>query len=120
LRRDGWKQALASSAPQPNIDAALSALDLGRLLDAVVSADEVGRGKPDPAIFLEAARRLGLPPGRCVVVEDAPAGIEAARRAGMRSIGVLSPHHARLEADVVVPSLGALPTGAFEALLGRG
>lgn len=119
LRRDGWKQALASSAPQPNIDAALSALDLGRLLDAVVSADEVGRGKPDPAIFLEAARRLGLRPGRCVVVEDAPAGLEAARRAGMPSIGVLSEHHARLEADVVVPSLEALPTGAFEALLAR-
>ncbi len=119
LRRDGWKQALASSAPQPNIDAALSALDLGRLLDAVVSADAVGRGKPDPAIFLEAARRLGLPPGRCVVVEDAPAGLEGARRAGMRSIGVLSDHHARLEADVVVPSLEALGRGAFEALLDR-
>lgn len=120
LRRDGWKQALASSAPQPNIDAALLAVDIGSYLDAVVSADEVGRGKPDPAIFLEAARRLALPPGRCVVVEDAPAGLEAARRAGMPSVGVLSPHHAQLEADLVVPSLEALPTGAFEALVARG
>ena len=117
LQEAGWKQALASSAPRPNIDAALEAIAFGRFLDAVVSADEVGRGKPDPALFLEAARRLGVPPARCVVVEDAPAGLEGARRAGMRSIGVLSEHHARLEADVVVPSLEALGTDAFDTLL---
>ena len=120
LRSAGWRQALASSAPRPNIDAAFESLaPLGRYLDTVVSADEVGRGKPDPAIFLEAARRLGLPPGRCIVVEDAPAGLEGARRAGMRSIGVLSEHHTRLEADVVVPSLEALPADAFDVLLAR-
>jgi len=118
LRSSGWRQALASSAPRPNIDAVFESIaPLGRYLDTVVSADEVGRGKPDPAIFLEAARRLSLPPGRCVVVEDAPAGLEGARRAGMRSIGVLSEHHPRLEADVVVPSLEALDADAFEALL---
>jgi beta-phosphoglucomutase len=119
LREAGWRQALASSAPRPNIDAAFEVLSLGRYLDAVVSADEVGRGKPDPAIFLEAARRLGCPPGRCVVVEDAPAGLEAARRAGMPAIGVLSSHHPALEADLVVPSLDALPATAFERLLAR-
>ena len=118
LRSSGWRQALASSAPRPNIDAVFESIaPLGRYLDTVVSADEVGRGKPDPAIFLEAARRLSLPPGRCIVVEDAPAGLEGARRAGMRSIGVLSEHHPRLEADVVVPSLEALGADAFEALL---
>jgi beta-phosphoglucomutase len=118
LRAAGWKQALASSAPRPNIDAVFEGLaPLGWYLECVVSADEVGRGKPDPAIFLEAARRLGLPPARCVVVEDAPAGIEGARRAGMRSIGVLSEHHPSLEADLVVPSLEALAADAFEALL---
>ena len=94
LHATGWKQALASSAPQPNIDAVFDVLGFGRWLDAVVSADEVGRGKPDPALFLESARRIGVPAERCVVVEDAPAGIEGARRAGMRSIGVLSAHHA--------------------------
>ena len=117
LREAGWRQALASSAPRPNIDAAFEALSLGRYLDAVVSADEVGRGKPDPAIFLEAARRLGCPPGRCVVVEDAPAGLEGARRAGMPAIGVLSSHHPALEADLVVPSLDALEPDAFDVLL---
>lgn len=120
LHEAGWRQALASSAPRPNIDAVFEALALGRLLDAVVSADEVGRGKPDPAIFLEAARRLELPPARCVVVEDAPAGLEAARRAGMASIGVLSTHHPTLQADVVVASLERLPPDAFSELLARG
>jgi len=117
LHEAGWKQGLASSAPLPNIDAVFEALALGRFLDAVVSADEVGRGKPDPAIFLEAGRRLGLAPARCVVVEDAPAGLEAARRAGMASIGVLSSHHPTLEADVVVSSLDRLPPDAFSDLL---
>ncbi len=117
LRQAGFRQALASSAPRPNIDAVLGILGLGEYLDAVVSADDVGRGKPDPAVFLAAAERLGLPPGRCVVVEDAPAGLEAARRAGMRSIGVLSDHHPRLAADLVVPSLEAVPGDGFEALL---
>ncbi len=117
LRESGWRQALASSAPRPNIDAVLEILELGSYLDVVVSADDVGRGKPDPAIFLAAAQRLGLPPARCVVVEDAPAGLEAARRAGMRAIGVLSSHHTELSADLVVPSLEAVPEDAFEALL---
>jgi len=120
LRGAGWRQALASSAPRPNIDAVFESLaPLGQYLGVVVSADEVGCGKPDPAVFLEAARRLGLPPGRCIVVEDAPAGLEGARRAGMRSIGVLSLHHSRLEADLVVPSLEALDADAFEVLLAR-
>ncbi|MGE5127418.1 MAG: HAD family hydrolase [Betaproteobacteria bacterium] len=117
LRAAGWRQALATSAPRPNIDAVLAMVDLGRYLDAVVSADEVGYGKPDPALFLESARRLRVPPARCIVVEDAPAGIEGARRARMRSIGVLSSHHPRLSADLVVPSLEALPPDAFVLLL---
>jgi len=116
LRAEGFRQALASSAPPPNIEVSLEALGLDRYLDAIVSADEVAHGKPDPAIFLEAARRLGVPPPRCIVVEDAPAGLEAARRAGMKSVGILSDHHPRLEADVVVASLLDLAPGTLEAL----
>jgi beta-phosphoglucomutase family hydrolase len=118
LREAGWKQALATSAPPANIDSSFEALDLGRYLDAVVSAEEVGKGKPDPAIFLRAAERLGIDPSRCVVVEDAPAGLEGARRAGMKCVGVLSAHFEELAADLVVPSLAALPERAFEDLLG--
>jgi HAD superfamily hydrolase (TIGR01509 family) len=113
----GWRQALASSAPPKNIEAAFEALHLDRFLRTIVSADEVGRGKPDPAIFLEAARRLEVPAARCIVVEDAPAGLAGARRAGMRSIGVLSAHHPRLEADLVVASLADLADDAFDVLL---
>ena len=57
-------------------------------LDAIVSAEDVTIGKPDPQVFLKAAGKLGVPPARCIVVEDAAAGVEGARRAGMRSIGV--------------------------------
>jgi beta-phosphoglucomutase len=117
LRAAGWRQALATSAPQGNIEAVLDPVGLTGFFDAVVSADEVGRGKPDPLVFLTAAERLGLPPSRCVVVEDAPAGLEGARRAGMPAIGVLSSHHRRLQADLVVPSLLDVPPDAFVSLL---
>ncbi len=113
----GWKQALASSAPRPNIDVVIEVLGLDRYLDGALSADDVGRGKPDPALFLAGADALATPPRRCIVVEDAPAGLEAARRAGMRSVGVLSTHHRELSADLVVSSLEALPVDAFDRLL---
>jgi len=61
---------------------------------AVVGGDEGLPGKPEPAIFLEVARRLGVAPARCVVFEDAPFGIEAARRAGMAAVAVCSSHGA--------------------------
>ena len=118
LREQGWRQALATSAPLANVDATLEPLGLRDHFDTVVSADEVGRGKPDPLVFLTAAQRLGLAPARCVVVEDAPAGLEGARRGGMTSIGVLSGHFASLEADLVVPSLEALADDAFARLVG--
>lgn len=116
LEEAGYRQALASSAPRRNIAVAIDTLGFARFFDAIVSADEVDRGKPDPAIFLEAASRLGLPPGRCVVVEDSPAGLEAARRAGMCSVGILSDHYPSLDAELVVPSLEDLPPDAFDRL----
>ena len=61
---------------------------------AIVGGDEGLPGKPQPAIFLEAARRIGVPPARCIVFEDAPFGIEAARRAGMRAVAICSTHRA--------------------------
>src|SRR5262249_10275720 len=112
LRDSGWRQALATSAPRGNIDAVLPVLGLERFFDAVVSAEDVTVGKPDPATFLEAARRVGASPSACVVVEDAPGGLLGGRRAGMRTVGVLSSHFGALEADLVVPSLAALPADA--------
>ena len=119
LKSDGYRQALATMAPRANVTVVVEVLGLESLLDATAAAEDVERGKPDPGIFLEAARRIDVPAGRCVVVEDAPAGLEGARRAGTRTVGVVSGHHPKLEADVVVGSLADLPVGTFEDLLGR-
>lgn len=119
LKRDGYRQALATMAPRANVTVVVEVLGLESLLDATAAAEDVERGKPDPGIFLEAARRIDVPAGRCVVVEDAPAGLEGARRAGTRTVGVVSGHHPKLEADVVVGSLADLPVGTFEELIGR-
>jgi beta-phosphoglucomutase len=116
LFQQGWLQAIASAAPRMNVDVILSALPLARCFQGSVSAEDVQRGKPDPEVYLTAAAKLGAPAMRCIVVEDARAGVEAARRAGMRSIGV-GRNSAMLEADVVVGSLDGLPQDAFESLL---
>jgi beta-phosphoglucomutase len=116
LREAGWLQAIASSAPRANVETVLEALALGAYFDAIVSAEDVRNGKPDPEVFLTAAAKLGARPSQSIVVEDAVAGVEAARRGGMRSIGV-SRKGAALHADIVVASLADLPEGAFHALL---
>jgi beta-phosphoglucomutase len=116
LAADGWLQAVASSAPRENIDAVLAVLALGPVFQAVISAEDVTHGKPDPQVFLTAASRLGTAPTQSIVVEDAPAGVEAARRAGMRCIGV-NRNGTRLPADLAVTSLADLPPDAFARLL---
>ena len=115
LHAAGWKQAIASSAPRLNVDVMLRALHLERYFDAIVSSEDVTAGKPDPQVFLVAAGKLDVPPSRCIVVEDAAAGVEAARRAGMHSIGVS--RTATLAAAVFVKSLAELPHDAFDKLL---
>jgi HAD superfamily hydrolase (TIGR01509 family) len=113
LRSNGWMQALGTSAPRGNIDAVFGALGIGRFFDAVMSSEEVKAGKPEPDVFLVAAQRMNVAPADCIVIEDAPAGIEAARRAGMRSIGVLTTHP-ELNADWVVSRLDELPEDFFK------
>lgn len=124
LRAAGWRQALATMSWRENLDAIFAALDFDfrQVLDVIVTAGEVQRGKPDPEIFLRAAERLGVSPERCIVVEDAPAGLEAARCAGMRSIGVSAKAWlaARLNADYTAPSLLALPANCFDRLIPAG
>lgn len=116
LHKHGWQQAIASAAPLANIDAVLEALSVKHVFQGIVSAEDVHRGKPDPEVYLLAASRVGVPAGRCIVVEDASAGTEGARRAGMRSVGV-SHKGKDLHADVVVESLEQLEPDAFERLL---
>jgi beta-phosphoglucomutase len=116
LAHDGWLQAIASSAPRENVDVVLAAIGLAPCFQAIVSAEDVTVGKPDPQVFLLAAARLGSAPAQSIVVEDAPAGIEGARRAGMSSIGVRR-NGSPLLADLAVSSLTDLPPDAFQRLL---
>lgn len=110
LRAAGFRLAIGSSGPQENVDLVVDGLGLGDCFDARISARQVTRGKPDPQVFLLAAEGLGLPPGRCAVVEDAPAGIEAARAAGAVAIGLVGTHPAAAldGADLLVSALGEL------------
>lgn len=86
LRHCGVKRALGSASK--NAGAILDRCDLRRRFDAVVDGTQVSKAKPDPEVFLKGAEALGMNPAVCVVFEDAAAGIEAAARAGMRSVGV--------------------------------
>ncbi|AXI80665.1 HAD-IA family hydrolase [Peterkaempfera bronchialis] len=102
LPTDRW--AVVTSATRALAEVRLAASGLPAPL--LVTADDITRGKPDPEPFLLAARQLGVDPARCLVVEDAPAGLAAARAAGMRSVAVTTTHdRAELAADVVVEGL---------------
>ena len=116
LHEHGWLQAIASAAPRANIETILEALSAAHIFLGIVSAEDVHHGKPDPEVYLVAASRAGVSPDRCIVVEDAVAGVEGARRAGMKSIGV-NRNGAQLPADIVVQSLEHLDPDAFDILL---
>lgn len=112
------KLAIGSSGPLANIQLVLNAMNVAHLFSAIVSADDVTRGKPDPQVFSLACQRLALPPHRCVVIEDAPVGITAARAAGTKSVAVLMHHsvEAFREADVTASRLGALTATTLKNL----
>ncbi len=115
LHAEGWRQAIASSAPKQNVQLMARILGLAPFLEALVGAEDVKRGKPEPDVFLTAAAALGVPPDRCIVVEDAAAGVEAARRAGMPCIGV--GNDGADAATIRVMSLDQLAADAFDRLL---
>ena len=112
LQRAGARLAVGSSAPPENIDLVLDVGGLREYFPVSVDGTQVRHGKPAPDVFLLAAEKLGIAPARCVVIEDAPAGIRAARAAGMRAVGVATtqPEDALLEAgaDAVAPDVAAL------------
>jgi beta-phosphoglucomutase len=99
LRAAGYRIAVASSSDPQVIAATLAAAGLGRDFDTVVSGHEVPRSKPAPDIFLETARRLGVPPAACAVIEDSPNGVKAARAAGMLTVAIPCPSTAQLDFD---------------------
>ncbi len=105
LRHANARIAVGSSSK--NTRYIIERLEIGHLLDAVVDGNDIQNSKPDPEVFLTAAARLGLPPADCVVVEDAEAGLEAARRAGMRVVALGSAVRG-LSADLWAESLAAV------------
>ena len=100
-------RAVVTSTPRENLDLVLDSLKLAGRFQALVAEEDATKGKPDPEGFLVAARLLGVQPAACVVIEDAPAGLRAARTAGMRAIGVTTTHPAPDlgDAGLVVDSL---------------
>jgi HAD superfamily hydrolase (TIGR01509 family) len=105
----GFPQAVASSAPPENIDALIDELHLRPYFAALVSGASLP-GKPDPAVFLEAARQLHVASAHCLVVEDSPAGVQAAKRAGMKCLAILTTNPAPVlsVADMIVERLDTL------------
>jgi beta-phosphoglucomutase family hydrolase len=87
-RAQGLKLAICTGAPHANVAVAAERFGLDRQVDTIVSPDDGLRGKPHPDLFLEAARRLQVEPTRCLVFEDAPLGLEAARRGGMAAVAL--------------------------------
>jgi len=115
----GWPTALASSSHPEVIEVALTATGLSGAFRAVVSSDEVAHGKPAPDVFLEAARRLDIPPARTIVVEDSLNGLRAARAAGMTAVlvpnrSIPPPPDAADQADLVVDRLADLDPAAVD------
>ncbi len=114
----GVKMAIASSAPMENIQLVTGSLGLADCFQAVVWGGEVTEGKPSPQGFLLAAEKLGVEPGNCLVIEDAVAGVAAAKSAGMKCLAVTNSHPAErlTKADLVVNALSEVTVNGITAL----
>lgn len=122
LRDGGVPRCIGSSTHRENITTILGVLGFTEFFPAMVTAEDVSHGKPHPEVFLKAAEKINRPPARCIVLEDAYAGIEAARAGGMKVIGVASTHpaaHLTGRVDRVVHRLDELTVGDLVSLLGR-
>ena len=117
FKQNGIRQALASSSSQENIDLILEKLGTHIYLDEVVSGAYLP-SKPEPFIFLHAAERLGVSPLTCLVIEDAVAGIQAAKAAGMKCIAVSTTNPANKlgDADLVIGNLAQLMMPQIQSL----
>jgi beta-phosphoglucomutase len=122
LAADGFLLAVGSSGPPENISLCLEKLGRPETFAAVVTGKDVTRGKPDPQVFQLAASRLGVEPNRCVVVEDATHGVEAANRAGMKSVALTgtTTRYSLAAAHLIVDSLRELSPASFRQLLANG
>jgi beta-phosphoglucomutase family hydrolase len=114
LQHQGVLQAVATSAPPENVNALMAETHIQHYFATIISASEMP-GKPDPAVFLEAATRLKVTPQYCLVIEDSVAGLHAAKRAGMKCIAVTTtnPPERLTSANQVVENLTQLSVESF-------
>ncbi|MEN6451667.1 MAG: HAD family phosphatase [Thermoguttaceae bacterium] len=122
LHGAGFRLAVGSSGPPQNVRMVIERLGAEGLFEATVTGDDVTRGKPDPEVFLLAAERLGVPPARSAVIEDAPAGVAAANAAGMASVGLVSTGRKPedlVAARAVVRSLREISPSMLRELIGQ-
>ncbi|MFX1493628.1 MAG: HAD family hydrolase [Promethearchaeota archaeon] len=122
LKSHGFKLAVGSSGPRENVELLINTLELKKDFDVLISAAEVKNGKPAPDIFLFCAEKLKIEPKNCLVIEDAPVGIEAAKLAGMKSIGLTTTHEKKelLDADLIVKDLSKVRVQNIMLLLNIG
>jgi beta-phosphoglucomutase family hydrolase len=119
FRKHGFKMAIASSTPIENIRLITGSLGIDNCFQSIVTGQDVTEGKPSPQGFLLAAKRLGVEPRDCIVIEDAVAGVAAAKRAGMRCLAITNTHprESLKEADLIVDTLEAVTVNHLEKLL---
>jgi len=119
LKKRGFKMALASSAPTENIALLTRSLGIDSCFQAIISDKDVTKGKPDPQGFKLAARKLGVKPANCIVIEDAVAGVTAAKRAGMHCLAVTNTHPGTslTAADLIVDTLEKVSVNDLEGLI---
>lgn len=113
FKKKGFKIAMASSATKKYIDVVLDKFKIREDFDVIVSGDDVSKGKPDPEVYRKASENLGLKPEESVVMEDAEKGVESAKNAGCKCIGVINtktPTQDLSKADVVLKSLNEIIT----------
>ena len=113
----GIPQAIASSAPPPNIDAIIDALEIRKYFKALVSAADMP-GKPDPMVFLTASHTIDIPPRSCVVIEDGTSGVTGAKNAGMKCLAVTTTNPAAKlkQADLIIDCLDQIQVSDLEDL----
>jgi len=119
INKAGFVQALVSSTPMENIDLITNELGIKHYFKEIISGYDVTEGKPSPQGYLLAAQRLGVKPENCVVIEDAVAGVKAAKNGGMRCIAVTNTHPSTslVDADLIVSSLGEVSINAINNIL---
>jgi beta-phosphoglucomutase family hydrolase len=121
LNENKIKTAIATSAVPENVDVILRGLGIEDRFQAIAYGTEVAEGKPSPQIFQLAAKKLGVANGNCVVIEDAIAGVTAAKRAGMKCIAVTNSHPGESlnKADLVVDTLVKVNIAVLKGLFGQ-